>query len=76
VVGVFAFAVSYVLAKLIDRFMGFRVSADDETTGVDFTQHAESAYAEGVHGHQPLRRPTSVGDLLAPGRRPETAEEG
>jgi Amt family ammonium transporter len=75
-VGVNAFAVSYVLAKLIDRFMGFRVSADDETTGVDFTQHAETAYAEGVHGHQPLRRPTSVGDLRAPGRRPETAEEG
>ena len=57
VVGVYAFAVSYVLAKLIDRFMGFRVSADDETTGVDFTQHAGTAYAEGVHGHQPSRRP-------------------
>ena len=37
--------------------MGFRVSAEDETTGVDLTQHAETAYAEGVHGHQPSRRP-------------------
>ena len=46
--------------------MGFRVSAEDETTGVDFTQHAETAYAEGVHGHQPSRRPTSLGD---PARR-------
>ncbi|MEY2517799.1 MAG: hypothetical protein QOJ89_5157, partial [bacterium] len=23
----------------------------------DFTQHAETAYAEGVQGHLPLRRP-------------------
>jgi len=76
VVGAYAFAVSYVLAKLINRFMGFRVSAEDETTGVDFTQHAETAYAEGVHGYQPSRRPTSFGDLGAPGLRPETAEEG
>jgi Amt family ammonium transporter len=76
VVGAYAFAVSYVLAKLIDRFMGFRVSAEDETTGVDFTQHAETAYAEGVHGYQPSRRPTSFGDLGAPGLRPETAEKG
>jgi Amt family ammonium transporter len=56
--------------------MGFRVSAEDETTGVDFTQHAETAYAEGVHGYQPSRRPTSLGDLGAPGPRPEKAEEG
>ncbi|MGI9124647.1 MAG: ammonium transporter, partial [Mycobacterium sp.] len=57
VVAVYAFAVSYVLALLIERFMGFRLSAEDEASGVDFTQHAETAYAEGVHGHQPLRRP-------------------
>ena len=57
VVAVYAFAVSYGLASLINRFMGFRLSAEEETTGVDFTQHAETAYAEGVHGHQPMRRP-------------------
>ena len=65
----YAFSVSYVLAKLIDRFMGFRLSAEDEASGVDFTQHAETAYAEGVHGHQPLRRP-SFGDRDT-FRRPE-----
>jgi Amt family ammonium transporter len=75
VVGVYAFAVSYVLAKLIDRVIGFRVSAEDETTGVDFTQHAETAYAEGVQGQLPSRRPTSFGDLGALAPRPETAEE-
>jgi ammonium transporter, Amt family len=57
VVALYAFAVSFVLAKVIDRVMGFRLSPEDETTGVDFTQHAETAYAEGVQGHQPLRRP-------------------
>ncbi|MGA9679721.1 MAG: ammonium transporter [Mycobacterium sp.] len=59
VVALYAFTMSFVLAKLIDRVMGFRLSAEDETTGVDFTQHAETAYAEGVHGHMPLRRPGS-----------------
>ncbi|MGD9618716.1 MAG: ammonium transporter [Mycolicibacterium sp.] len=57
VVALYAFGVSYLLAKLIDRVLGFRVSPEDETTGVDFTQHAETAYAEGVHGHLPSRRP-------------------
>jgi ammonium transporter, Amt family len=76
VVGIYAFTVSYVLAKLIDRIMGFRVSAEDETTGVDFTQHAETAYAEGVHGHLPARRgPPSLGNLGAPAPRAEAAEE-
>jgi ammonium transporter, Amt family len=55
--------------------MGFRVSAEDETTGVDFSQHAETAYAEGVHGHLPLRRPDSFGNPGALGLRPESAEE-
>jgi ammonium transporter, Amt family len=53
VVALYAFVVSFILGKVIDRVMGFRISADDETTGVDFSQHAETAYAEGVHGHTP-----------------------
>jgi Amt family ammonium transporter len=61
------------LAKLIDRFMGFRLSPEDEASGVDFTQHAETAYAEGVHGHQQLRRPT-FGDREF-FRRPDDDEE-
>lgn len=65
VVSIYAFAMSFALAKIIDRVLGFRVSAEDETAGVDFTQHAETAYAEGVHGHQPVRRPTSGFRYLA-----------
>jgi Amt family ammonium transporter len=57
VVALYAFVVSFALAKLIDATMGFRLSVEDETTGVDLTQHAETAYAEGVHGHLPQRRP-------------------
>jgi Amt family ammonium transporter len=58
VVGLYAFAVSYLLAKLIERFVGFRVTAEDEVSGVDLTQHAETAYPEGVYGHQHPRRPS------------------
>ena len=57
VVAGYAFAVTYGLGRLIHAMMGFRISAEDETSGVDFTQHAETAYAEGVHGHQQVRRP-------------------
>jgi len=70
VVAAYAFAMSYALARLIDRFMGFRLSPEDETAGVDFTQHAETAYAEGVHGHQPLLRP-----LFGEGRSRQDADD-
>ncbi|MDH6243251.1 ammonium transporter [Mycobacterium sp. OTB74] len=59
VVALYAFSATFVLGKAIDKVMGFRVSAEDETAGVDFTQHAETAYAEGVHGHLGTRRPSS-----------------
>ncbi len=71
VVALYAFAASFLLAKLVDRVLGFRVSAEDETTGVDFAQHAETAYAEGVHGHLPSRRPGTSG----PGAGPERLGE-
>ena len=51
VVAAYAFAASFVIATLIDRLIGFRISPEDEVSGVDFSQHAETAYAEGVHGH-------------------------
>ena len=65
VVSVYAFAVSYGLARLIDRTIGFRISAEEEAGGVDFAQHAETAYAEGVYGHQQVRRPI-FGDRTRP----------
>lgn len=41
---VFSGVLSYVIAKVVDATVGLRVSADDELTGLDQTQHAESAY--------------------------------
>ena len=40
----FSFAVSYGLGFVLDRTMGLRVRDEDETVGLDQTQHAESAY--------------------------------
>ena len=73
VVAVYAFGVTFALGWLIDKTMGFRLSPEDETSGVDFTQHAETAYAEGVHGHQQVRRPL-LGDREAL-RRPAPDDE-
>jgi Amt family ammonium transporter len=43
-VGCYSFAVAWILGKIIDKTIGFRVSEEDEMTGVDLSQHAESAY--------------------------------
>ncbi|MEU3461834.1 ammonium transporter [Streptomyces sp. NPDC006733] len=40
----YSLVASAVLAKLIDLVMGFRVSEDDEVTGIDQIEHAETAY--------------------------------
>jgi len=44
--GVLAYsgAVTFVIATVIDRTLGLRVTADEELVGLDQTQHAESAY--------------------------------
>jgi Amt family ammonium transporter len=41
---VFSGIVSYVLAIAVDRTVGLRVSIDEELTGLDQSQHAETAY--------------------------------
>ncbi|PJI93361.1 ammonium transporter [Luteimicrobium subarcticum] len=43
-VSAFAFAATFVLAKVVQRTMGLRVHPDDEHAGLDASQHAESAY--------------------------------
>jgi Amt family ammonium transporter len=44
VVIVFSGVVTLVIGKLIDLTIGLRVTDDDETTGLDLSQHAETAY--------------------------------
>ena len=39
----FSFVVTYVLATLVDLFVGLRVSQNEELVGLDISQHAESA---------------------------------
>jgi len=41
---IYSFVVSWVLLKLVDVFIGLRVSEDGERIGLDLTQHRESAY--------------------------------
>ncbi|WP_214326247.1 ammonium transporter [Nonomuraea sediminis] len=47
-IGGFSFVVAYVAGKIIDKTMGFRISEEDEVTGVDITTHAETGYDLGT----------------------------
>lgn len=40
----YSFVMSWILLKLVDKFIGLRVSGDNESIGLDLTQHSESAY--------------------------------
>jgi Amt family ammonium transporter len=42
---IYAFAMTFVLAKIVDSVMGLRVSEDEEYVGLDISQHGEKAYA-------------------------------
>jgi len=42
---IYAFVVSYVLAKIVDAIFGLRVSNEEEYVGLDVSQHEEVAYA-------------------------------
>jgi Amt family ammonium transporter len=47
---VWSFAISFILAKVIDATIGFRCSDEEEAAGLDITQHAETAYSFGDIG--------------------------
>jgi len=47
---IYSFIVAAILAIIIKKTIGFRVSADDEYTGVDLTEHGETAYELGESG--------------------------
>jgi Amt family ammonium transporter len=40
----FAFGITWLLAKLVDVTIGLRVSKEEETVGLDISQHGERAY--------------------------------
>jgi Amt family ammonium transporter len=41
---VYAFVATYILFKLVDKFIGVRVVEEEEAMGLDLTQHNERAY--------------------------------
>ena len=43
-VGGFSFVVAFILAKLLDLTIGFRLNEEDEVTGIDQVEHLETAY--------------------------------
>jgi Amt family ammonium transporter len=45
----FAFGVTWLLGKLVDATMGLRVSATEESVGLDISQHGERAYGGPLH---------------------------
>jgi Amt family ammonium transporter len=60
IVGVYSFVVAFILAKVIDLTIGFRLKEDDEVVGVDQVEHAETAYefasGGGSRGHAALAK--------------------
>jgi Amt family ammonium transporter len=42
---VFAFGMTFLITKLLSRFMGLRVSENEEEVGLDISEHGEQAYA-------------------------------
>ncbi len=42
---IYAFVVTFILAKIIDATIGLRVSDEEESVGLDISQHAEKAYS-------------------------------
>jgi ammonium transporter, Amt family len=41
---VYAFSMTWIILKVLDRFMGLRVDAEHEVEGLDLSQHGESGY--------------------------------
>ncbi|WP_030623628.1 ammonium transporter [Streptomyces sclerotialus] len=73
----YSLVVSYVLAKVIDLVMGFRISEDEELAGVDQAAHAETAYDYGgTGGGTALARTAAPASGPAPASGDAPAQEG
>ena len=62
----YSFVMSFILGKVVDKTIGFRISEEDELTGVDETTHAESGYEIGG-----IRATGAFGGSPASARTPE-----
>jgi Amt family ammonium transporter len=62
-VGGYSFIMAFILGKIIDRTMGFRLDDEAEADGIDVAEHAESAYelvASSGSGAGPLASVTAA----------------
>jgi Amt family ammonium transporter len=66
-----SFVLTYAIGMLLEKTIGFRVSEEDEQTGIDETEHAESGYDLGTLGGS--LRGIGVGASSAP-RRAESSD--
>jgi Amt family ammonium transporter len=41
---IYSFVVTYILGKVLDATIGFRVDKNEEVSGIDFAEHRETAY--------------------------------
>ena len=55
--------VTFGILKLVDAMLGLRVSAEDEMTGLDLSQHSENAYVLGG---------PALGEHILPGSQAES----
>lgn len=44
---IYSFVLTYIIAKIVDKTIGFRISPEAEAKGIDLSEHAESAYELG-----------------------------
>ena len=75
IVFAYSFVVSFILAKIVQATIGLRVSAEDEITGVDQTEHAETAYDWGGLSGSLNRAALSVAAATAPSSNGTAAGE-
>ncbi|MEU5267492.1 ammonium transporter [Streptomyces hygroscopicus] len=68
---IYSFAVSWVLAKLIDVTIGLRASEDDEIGGVDQAYHAETAYDFSAVGASPRSTVPATGQAATGATAPQ-----
>lgn len=50
----FSFGATWMILKMVDRVVGFRMPAEAEESGVDLAEHGEAAYAFREHGRQAI----------------------
>lgn len=46
----YSFVATYIIAQILDKTIGLRVTADDEAKGLDLSEHAETAYETASYG--------------------------